>query len=90
MVDRMTAVFPTNLRSLYDNPFWLDTPFGRAISLSTGDILMERDFLEEEKNRLEDVIHDAISRIEDGDTDAAKRALEEALIYKPIRDVEGK
>lgn len=49
---RMTCVFAYNVRDFQKNPFFVDTPFGRPVIVSVGDVCSERDDLETERDEL--------------------------------------
>ena len=43
-----TLVFAGDLRDHAGNPFLIDTPYGRPVGVSLGDVCIERDLLEEQ------------------------------------------
>ena len=51
--ERMTAIFECDLRTIAGNPHHIDTTFGRAVTLSIGDLSQELDAALAERDALE-------------------------------------
>ncbi len=53
-----TIFFECDIRQFKGNPFHVETPFGRPVTIAVGDVFEERDRLEDELEQTERYLED--------------------------------
>ena len=80
MSERMTAVFDYDVRKFPTNPHQTDTPFGKAVCISRGDLCKKVDDIRVHRNALSAALREAIRALDcDGDMVAALDTARAAL-----------